>query len=138
MNYIDSSTPDAEVIIGTNHILVNKELTESNFEEFIGLYKDQKWAFQNETRFRLFAIPKTLKEIASFDDFKSTIENKPYNPFTYIDLPLKETAIKNLVITLGPNSTESTCILAKLLIKEYAPSAKIKGSSINSSTWKYL
>ncbi|MCI8997450.1 MAG: hypothetical protein HFJ95_00460 [Muribaculaceae bacterium] len=114
-------------------------MTEKNFENYIGLYKDIKWAFQNEVRFRLFAAPiKSIKDILSFDEFRKIIAEKRSNPFKYIDLPLKESAFENIEITLGPNATESVGLIVKLLIKEYAPTAKIRGSSLNSKTWAYL
>ena len=137
--YKEPLNTNGMIEIGANKTTVLNELTETNFWDYIGLYKDVKWAFQNEVRFRLFAVPiESIKDTLPFDEFRNIIAEERPNPFTYIDLPLKEAAFDNLEITLGPNATESTSIIVKLLIKEFAPSAKIEGSSLNSDTWFYL
>ena len=135
INYIKES-PDSNITIGYNQILVNKYLTKSEFEKYVGLYKDDKWSFQKETRFRLFAVPEIINDM-TFEGLTKIITNETPNIITHFDVPLKESALNNLIITPGPNSSESTSILINLLIKEYAPSAKLERSILNSNHRHY-
>lgn len=116
-----------DVSIGANRTLVNRTLSGEEFQKYVAVYKDEKWAFQNEVRFILFAVPQIAKEKKmSFDEFQTIIANRTYNPITYIDLPLKKSVMDSMEIVLGPNVSEGTFILAKLLVNEYAPSTEIK------------
>lgn len=140
IKYIDETHFDSNVRIGGGHTLINKELAQNEFQKYIGLYKDKKWAFQNETRFRLFCVPKYSEEetAISFETFQQIVSQKCHNPFLYIDLPLKETSFENMEITFGPNASESTITLLKLLKKEFAPSATLRPSILNDGNWRFL
>lgn len=136
VKYIKGSMNNDDITLGADYTVVNKTMSPKYFKKYIALYKDRKWAFQKEIRFRLFAVPQISKgKEMSFDEFKEIIAKEIPNTFTHIDLPLKETAFENLEITLGPNATESAYILVRLLRNEFAPSAKIIKSALNNNTW---
>ncbi len=138
IKYIDHQYDTEVVSIGANSTTVGKTLNLNDFQQYIGLYKDLKWSFQNETRFRLFMIPVILKqEYVNYVEFEKIIKNNTFNPFTYIDLHLKESSFENIEITLGPNATESNFLIVNALIEKYAPYANIKGSILNSKTWGF-
>lgn len=99
----------------------------------IGRYKHKRWEFQNETRFVVtifpynpnLAPPEKVGTIA----INTYIQNKTVN-FTKYFLPLDERALRNIEITLSPNATDGQRVLVESLIREYAPEAKIKNSSL--------
>ncbi len=138
INYINNPYCTEEVSIGANSTIVGKKLTINDFHKYIGLYKDIKWAFQKETRFRLFMIPQIINcESMDYDEFEKIIKENTYNPFNYIDLYLKESAFDDIEITLGPSATESNFLIVKAITEKYSPSAKIRGSILNSKTWRF-
>lgn len=134
--YIKEMSDDKIITIGYNKTLVNKHLSETEFENYIGLYKDNRWDFQKEVRFRIFAVPGIVENL-SFNELSKIIEQERSNPIDHFDLPLKESALKNIKITLGPNSSESASIMLKLIIDKFAPNAKIMPSTLNSNIKLY-
>lgn len=136
MNYIKEMSDYKIITIGDNKTLVNKCLTEAEFEKYIGLYKDDRWSFQNEVRFRIFVVPGIVENL-SFNELSKIIKQEISNPFDHFDLPLKASALKNLKITLGHNSSESAAIILKLIRDKFAPNAKIMPSTLNSNIKLY-
>jgi hypothetical protein len=98
----------------------------------IGKYKNKRWAFQQETRFRIYAQPfnavygdANIGTIA----LNSYLENKPL-PFSEYFISLRKDAIQNMEITLHPNSTQSDSVIVEALCSRFAPNAIVSDSSL--------
>lgn len=103
----------------------------------IGKYKRSNWAFQNEWRYKIFAMPYTYTElgmcktvedqqrlIARLEDVEQAI---PYNK---IFLEIDKACLKNMEIVLGPKATEADEIIVKTLVEKYCSTAKVYRSSL--------
>lgn len=103
----------------------------------IGSYKHTRWAFQLESRFILIALPKINGLSYSSQNFSDwllyAIHNNIKPPFDYYDLPLKDSALSTLEITLTPAATICQKIIVQSLINEYAPKAILKDSNLMGS-----
>lgn len=99
----------------------------------IGKYKNRRWAFQEESRFRLVILP--FNPILSDPDMVSTIAVNTIHrsvpvPISEYFMKLKNTALDNMEITLHPNATESDRVIVEALCCKYAQNAKIKPSEL--------
>ena len=102
----------------------------------VGRYKHKRWVFQNESRFVLTIIP-TEKKI-SINDANSYIEligkalatgMQPF--FETYDMSLREEVLNELEVTLSPSMTAGQRVIVESLLKQYAPKAKMKESSLS-------
>lgn len=100
----------------------------------VGRYKHKRWAFQDESRFVLTAIPKIYDIDISNPIFSSMVvdsfERNIELPFDDYFLRIKESAFDKLIVTLCPSATVSQEIMIQSLIKEYAPNSTIKHSHL--------
>lgn len=99
-----------------------------------GTYKHKRWAFQNESRFVLYAFPFNLIKDGQKADFptklvQSLVEGRPL-PFYHYDLSLNDEAFSNMEIRLSPSITDSQRIIIQSLVDKYAPNARIVDSSL--------
>lgn len=99
-----------------------------------GTYKHRRWAFQEESRFVLYAFPFNLIKDGQNATFptklvQSLVEDRLL-PFTYYDLSLKDEAFDNIEIRLSPSATESQRMIVLSLVEKYAPHARIVESSL--------
>ena len=101
----------------------------------VGIYKHNRWLFQNESRFIVQIIP-TEQEITLLDAQKSVdfiikaIINKSQPHFETYDLSLKDEAFEQLEVTLSPSITSGQRVIVDSLVKHFAPNAKIKDSEL--------
>lgn len=99
-----------------------------------GYYKHTRWAFQNESRFVLYALPVNPlyegnnPEISSLI-IQSLLSNKQL-PFEDYYLHLKEEVLNHIEITLSPSATDAQRILVDSLVAKYAPDATIRESAL--------
>lgn len=99
-----------------------------------GYYKHKRWAFQNESRFVLYALPMNPlleggnPEISSIAT-QCILSNKLL-PFTDYYMHLKDSVLQNIEITLSPSATDAERIIVESLVEKYAPNATIKESSL--------
>lgn len=108
-----------------------------NISKF-GLYKQERWSFEKEIRFVLVIFPG--KKYFDKDSFKQALDgfNMFFNAWnnglipsiSYYDMHLKENVFDNMEITLSPAMPEPSRIIVESLIKQYAPHASIKVSSL--------
>lgn len=99
----------------------------------IGKYKNKRWDFQEETRFRLLVLPfnpyrcdpKLIPTIA----VKAFQNNKPI-PKSALYLKIKQKSLDNIEITLHPNVTQSDRVIVDALCAKYAKNAKVKESEL--------
>ena len=99
----------------------------------IGKYKNKRWAFQEESRFRLLIFP--FNPILCNPDEVSTIAvNSIHNsvpvPISEYYLKLRKEALNNIEITLHPNVTASDRVIIEALCAKYAQNATIKPSEL--------
>lgn len=99
----------------------------------IGKYKNKRWAFQEESRFRLLIFP--FNPILCNPDEVGTIAaNSIHNsvpvPISEYYLKLKKEALNNIEITLHPNVTASDRVIIEALCAKYAQKATIKPSEL--------
>lgn len=140
MKYISEKEElDLHIRIGANQTLIQKTLTQFDFEEFVGLYKTEHWKFQDETRFRIFAFPcyETIKEEKSFESMVNEIQQHGNNNFRYIDVPIKPKALDELEIMLSPNASQGHAEILNAL-KEVYPNIQLRNSRLNSDQWGWL
>lgn len=101
-----------------------------------GSYKHNRWAFQKESRFVLYALPcnpflDSANPNISSIVINSLLQNKLL-PFTHYDLRLKDDVLDNLIITLSPSVTDSQRIIVYALRDKYVPNAIIEESALGS------
>lgn len=127
VNDVNEKTKDAYQLTMTDNIHAS---TEINFGK-IGKYKNNCWAFQQESRFRLLILP--FNPILSNPDEVGTIAVKTLHqsiplPISEFFLKLKPEALDNIEITLHPNASMSDKIIVASLCDRYAKNAVIKDS----------
>lgn len=104
----------------------------------VGIFKHLRWEFEKESRFILRIIP-TSEEISLFDVqkflklVKEAFATKLPPHFETYDLSLKDGIFDNLVVTLSPSITDGRRVIVESLVKQYAPKATIKESTLRQS-----
>lgn len=92
----------------------------------IGQFKHDHWSFEEEWRYKIIGMPFEGKwQKKDYDYF---LNNVPQNQ--YIDVPLDDSVIKEMIIQLGPGATLAEKIIVDLLVKEYAKGAQVCDSSV--------
>jgi len=90
----------------------------------LGLSKRNYWNFENEWRYRIIGMP-----------FEGRWKKEDYDQFLldpcieYIDIPLDFSVLSELIVQLGPNAGLAESIMVELLLKEFAPNAKLCDSA---------
>lgn len=90
----------------------------------LGLSKHKYWAFEKEWRFKIIGMP--FEGRWPKDHYTKFFE-VPLNK--YIDVPLDKSVFSELIIQLGPKASFADAEIVRLLLKEYAPGAKLCDSS---------
>lgn len=90
-----------------------------------GFYKSEYWAFQQEVRLLIYAVPfaKNTEEI------NKIVANERPLKSTMILVPLADECLQNLSITLSPKVSNSSRLIVKALLSKY-PNVKIKDSCL--------
>lgn len=133
IKYVDDISSFTKDAIQINNIHGNRGDMNMDMKPF-GYYKNNRWKFQDEVRFVLYALPINPilegenPEISSIV-IQSLLGNKSL-PFHYYDMNIKDDAFESLEITLSPSATEPQKLIVQALIDKYAPKAKIKESSL--------
>ncbi len=99
----------------------------------IGKYKNKRWSFQEESRFRLLVLP--FNPFLSDPDRVNTISINAFNnnipvPISEYFLKLRSKSLDQMEITLHPNANESDRVIVEALCAKYAPEAIIKESEL--------
>lgn len=127
VNDVNEKTRDAYQLTMTDNVHAS---TNVNFGE-IGKYKNNRWAFQQESRFRLLILP--FNPILAHQDEVSTIAVNTIHhslpvPISEYYLKLRSEALDNIEITLHQNASMSDRIIVESLCDRYAKNAVIKDS----------
>lgn len=94
----------------------------------VGLYKNDDWAYEKEWRYRLLWNPlfgpgyQIMTANQFCEHFKFSED--------YIDVPLKQSAIDNIEVMLGPKHTAPQKLLLNALLEKYSENFEILESSI--------
>lgn len=128
------------VYTNSKDLIYQKVYTESESNKSInikdlGVYKWKYWEFQKEYRYLFFVSP-WGKEDALMSTVEGHIELfnrfKWFNiPQLYIDFELDRYKMCDMVITLGPKTSESDAVIVQLLIEKFNPKARIEKSKIS-------
>lgn len=101
-----------------------------------GSFKHKRWAFQQESRFVLYALPCNPFIEGANPELSSIVMNSLINNkqllFAYYDLHLKDDVMENMSIMLSPSVTDSQRIIVHALRDKYMPNAKIEESGLGS------
>ena len=115
----------------------NKAMSHIAFGE-IGKYKNMRWSFQQESRFRIVVIPVNIST-CNADEAGSLALNAIHQSvplsITEFFLGFREDALDNLEVLLHPNSTESDRIIVEALCSRYAQKAKIDESCLKGKVF---
>ena len=115
------------------------EIDEEMMRKYVGVFRKDKWAFQEESRFVIYAVPYTSTDpVVSHNDFVNLIRLHMPNNVPFIDVPIKAEKLRNVEVTLGPNVDEGQGILTKALLNKYAPYAQLGFSSLSDSPVWYM
>lgn len=89
------------------------------------IVKNSIWDFQEECRFILKLLPTSIIDEYGkkhhADELLQILSVEEH----YFDIPLDENIFNNIVVTLGPSSTEADRIIVELLLKEYTTKGKL-------------
>lgn len=112
----------------------NNEVEESIMRKYVGLFRKDKWAFQDESRFVIYAVPYTLTDaVVTHKDFVNLIKLNMPNNVPFIDVPIKHDKLNHIEVLLGPNVNEAQTILVKALLQKYAPESSLSVSTLSDS-----
>lgn len=99
----------------------------------IGKYKITEWSFQDEVKFRIHVLPLDKSLMGKGADkeiiFKPLRENREISK-TCFYVPLKDSAVNNMEIMIGPNTSSKDRTRVIELAKEYCTNATIHDSKL--------
>ena len=126
---VDEMTKDAFQLTMTDETHGSSNIS---FGE-IGKYKNKRWSFQEESRFRLVIFPFNPiycnpDEVSSIA--VNTIRSGIPVPMSEYFLKLKPEILNGMEITLHPNATTSDRVIVEALCAKYAQNATIKLSEL--------
>lgn len=123
--------------IGRNGEII--DIDEYEFRKYAGLMKKDKWAFQDESRFVICAVPYTSTDaVVSHKEFIRMIRLRMPNHVPFIDVPIKPDKFKDMDITLGPNAGEGHFLIAQSLLQRFAPYATLNFSTLDEQELRYM
>lgn len=103
----------------------------------IGRFKNNRWAFQDESRFYLNILPKNPQISTGDDAFASWLYHAVKDgielPMSDYYMHLKENVFDSMEITLSPSMPMAKRIIVEALRDKYAPNASISKSILEQS-----
>ncbi len=100
-----------------------------------GLYKSDRWSFQQESRFTLIIFPKSkaisLDNPVLSDWLQDALIKGVTPPLTYFDMELDENALNSMEITLCPNMSEGHKTIVESLCRAFLGDQKPIESSLS-------
>lgn len=126
---IKEKTKDAyQLAVGKN----NQANVNIAFGE-VGKYKNERWQFQKESRFRLIILPVNISNCNSEEVgtlvLNAIHQSKPV-PLKEYFLSLRQEVLDSIEVTLHPNSSDSDRIIVEALCSKYAKNAAICDSCL--------
>lgn len=98
--------------------------------ERMGVVKSKYWKFQNEYRYRIFALPSTLDEIRSLNlkQLGLTYFMPDPLPFRCCFLPLSDDAFSLMRVVLSPQISEGNRVIVDALRAVFNPKMRVSDS----------
>ena len=109
----------------------------------LGLYKSERWKFQNESRFKIIVMPKNNNYVnvpnqaSDFDilfnmmsSLAPSMASQSPIKIKHIDIGIKEEKLKEIEVMMGPETTEAERYIEEMLL------SKFENSSIKDSYFK--
>lgn len=109
----------------------------------LGLYKSERWKFQNESRFKIIVMPKNNKFVNVSDkasDFDilfnmmsslvPSMSSQSPIKIKHIDVGIKEEKLNEIEVMMGPETTDAERFIVEMLL------SKFENSSIKDSYFK--
>ena len=109
----------------------------------LGLYKSERWKFQNESRFKIIVMPKNNKYVnvpnqaSDFDilfnmmsSLAPSMASQSPIKIKHIDVGIKEEKLNEIEVMMGPETTEAERYIVEMLL------SKFENSSIKDSYFK--
>jgi hypothetical protein len=99
----------------------------------LGVVKTTPWAYEQEWRYRIIGAMSDIFEREGFDEQErqQRLDLQTYPVITtYIDVPLDESALSAIEITLGPKCDISHATIVEALVEKFVPSATIQQSGL--------
>ena len=119
------------------NIVVNRQQSKTYSFDKLGKYKRKEWSFQNEVRYIINMSLWSMKELENCQSVEqqynlvNRLEDEKYKaPYDLFFLKLREDALSNMEIMLGPKVTESQKEIVHLIVKKYCPNAEIITSNL--------
>ena len=119
------------------NIVVNRQQSKTYSFDKLGKYKRKEWSFQNEVRYIINMSLWSMKELENCQSVEqqynlvNRLEDEKYKaPYDLFFLKLREDALLNMEIMLGPKVTESQKEIVHLIVKKYCPNAEIITSNL--------
>lgn len=103
-----SYTEDKDKLMPTV-MLDDTIMLDYNLIKYLGIYKRTCWQFQNEWRYIKYITPGNIQGIECNKDVYSS----------YIDIKLKDDALKNLEVTLGYNVSAGNRLIVYKIVDSY-------------------
>lgn len=102
----------------------------------LGVYKNTSWSFQNEWRYILHILPLNMNQSPDQSE-KESLElankirtDRAVQPFRFYDMVIADEAFSDMQITMSPEISPGSKVIAESLIKEFNPNAKLLESAI--------
>ena len=94
------------------------------------LVKNSIWTFQNECRFILKLLPVSIiDQFGRKHNAEDLLQSLSVEQ-QHFDIPLNENILDNIVVTLGPDTTEADRIIVQLLLDKYTDNGTVYASSL--------
>lgn len=99
---------------------------------YVGLFKRQEWAIQQESRFKICVLPisndvnninqeNALDYISNaFDSIGHSLANNKPISITYMDMPLNLEKMNSIEVLLGPMTTEADRVIVESLLSPFS------------------
>lgn len=135
-NKFEVQYTDDNLLIKPNVLLEGQGQVRIDFGN-VGKYKRACWAFQEEWRYRIQAIPLSVQKYMDSTIGEKEIQNcinkivSDYEiPLDHIDLVIDDEAFMKMEVTKGPGMTIGQELLLDAIMKMYNKDAKISDSSL--------
>lgn len=135
VQYVSDINKNICKLVVKQQLSSNESRISLNITNF-GLYKQERWSFERESRFVLVIFPGTrFKDAESFlNGYKNMFFNAWNNglipSIDYYDMHLKDEVFIDMIVTLSPSMPEPSRIIVESLNRQYAPKAEIRISSL--------
>lgn len=116
--------------------LATHDFVRSINHAMIGRYKNERWAFEEETRFILYKYPIDIQEYMdnpSEETLSNGLIDNHFDDCKSYDMHLKDNIFESLEVRLSPSANDSHRIIVESLLRQYAPLAIWEESELGNT-----